>query len=124
MKNKPTIIALVLASSLALAGATATFAATTTTATANQTPADPVHHIVQDIADTFHVDATDVQKVFDSERSQAEADRLAQAVTDGKLTQTQADIVTKDLADLQANNIPLEYLLPAHPGMHHPGMNR
>jgi hypothetical protein len=54
--------------------------------------------LVDKIASTFNLNKSDVQKVFDEERQQREAnreqkfeDRVNQAVKDGKLSQTLAD---------------------------------
>lgn len=64
-------------------------------------PASGQTSIVQKLADTFHLDKSKVQAVFDEQHKQGEAnrekayeDRLAKAVTDGKLT---ADQKTKIL---------------------------
>lgn len=76
-------------------GVSTTFAATGT----------PDHHPMKDlvtaIATKFNVSEASVQEVFDTQRAvrQAErvenhATRLAKAVTDGKLTQAQADAIT------------------------------
>lgn len=65
--------------------------------------------LVDKIASTFNLDKSKVQAVFDEDRTthetQMKADRataLKQAVTDGKLTQTQADYITKAWADIDA----------------------
>lgn len=65
--------------------------------------------IVDKIATKFNLNKSDVQAVFDADRTdhQAEmqakmAERLAQAVTDGKLTQEQADYITNALKDIQS----------------------
>lgn len=74
---------------------------------------DRTNGLVQAIATKFNLSQADVQKVFDEQRSkeQAEmqakqeqrfADRLAQAVKDGKLTQAQADLVTAKHAEVLA----------------------
>lgn len=81
--------------------------------------AEPNHrpgmdNLVQAIASKFNLNIDDVQQVFDEQRYLGQAERkaefaehatekLAQAVTDGKLTQAQADLITAKLAELQAN---------------------
>lgn len=64
--------------------------------------------LVDKIASTFNLNKADVQKVFDEDRQQHEADReakikerLQQAVTDGKLTQTQANALESKLSELK-----------------------
>jgi len=157
MKHKPTLIA-ILAGSLALAGATATYAATNTNTTTHS-----MDHLVTAISEKFHLNTSDVQAVFDAERAEMEtqhqadaAQQLTQAVTDGTITQDQADLITAKRAELEGNrpdpatlstlseterhdqmeqhmtdlkqwatdnNIPVEYVLPGHPGMDKPGMH-
>jgi hypothetical protein len=63
-------------------------------------PSDPQASLVQKIADTFHLDKSKVQAVFDQNRAdnqqQREAayeQRLTQAVTGGKLTSAQKDAI-------------------------------
>lgn len=63
--------------------------------------------IVDKIASKFNVSTSDVQAVFDedraaknAERKANQAERLATAVKDGKLTQTQADYITKAQAEM------------------------
>lgn len=67
---------------------------------ATNTPNGGMDTLVTKIAERFSLDKADVQKVFDEERAAREAereqaakDRLARAVTDGELTQEQADKV-------------------------------
>ncbi len=68
--------------------------------------------LVQAIASKFNLNTADVQKVFDDQRAQQQADmqakneqrftdRLAQAVKDGKLTQAQSDLVTAKHQEVQ-----------------------
>jgi len=63
--------------------------------------------IVDKIASKFNLNKSDVQAVFNEDRTTRQADmaakqkeRLAQAVTDGKLTQAQADYITKAQAEI------------------------
>ncbi len=65
--------------------------------------------LVDKIATTFKLDKNEVQKVFDedrqahqAEREQAMKDRLSQAVSDGTLTQEQADKITAKQTEMRA----------------------
>jgi uncharacterized membrane protein YhiD involved in acid resistance len=64
--------------------------------------------LVDKIATKFNLNKSDVQAVFDQDKTdhQAEmqqkvAERLAQAVKDGKITQEQSDYITNALKDIQ-----------------------
>lgn len=66
--------------------------------------------IVQMISDKFHLNKSDVQSVFDQhrtthmqERQQKIADRLTQAVKDGKITEGQKTLIENKLKELVAN---------------------
>jgi len=84
----------------------------TATAFAASNPADaqhPMQNIVTAIAEKFHVSESDVQAVFDeqheamqTERHADAAERLAEAVADGKLTQTQADAIATHMESQQS----------------------
>jgi energy-converting hydrogenase A subunit M len=126
---------------------------------------NPMNDIVNAIAQKFNLNVSDVQQVFDEHRESMKAqhqelsaerqaemqkkfgERLAQAVSDGKLTQEQADKIMAKKAELQTqrqnlqngtpeenrenakthmdelkqwatdNNIPLEYLQIGGGGM-------
>lgn len=89
---------------LAVGGARA-FAATAAVKSDHQ----PFTNLAQVIAEKFNLNQSDVQSVIDDEmqkeRAQMEAQhealfkqRLSQAVTDGKLTQAQADLITQKAA--------------------------
>lgn len=65
--------------------------------------------LVQKIADTFKLNKTDVQKVFDQHRFehmvQMQArleEKLTQAVKDGKITETQKQAILAKLKELQS----------------------
>ena len=81
-------------------GASLVSAATTTTGGTS---------LAQSIADAFKLNKDDVQNVIDQNRSDNQAkreakeqNRLTQAVTDKKITQAQADYITKAQADITA----------------------
>ena len=95
---------------VATLGVSALYAAQTTTTTNR---VDPMSSLVQAIATKFQLNATDVQQVFDQSRQEMEqkmqaehavrqAEMLAKAVTDGKLTQAQADLINAKQAELNA----------------------
>ncbi|MDB5179330.1 MAG: hypothetical protein JWN01_1273 [Patescibacteria group bacterium] len=70
---------------------------------------DPQASLVQKLADTFHIDKSKVQAVFDQNHTEKQAAReaeyeqsLTQAVTDGKLTTEQKDAVLTEHKKLQA----------------------
>lgn len=76
---------------------------------------NPMADIVDAIAQKFNLNASDVQAVFDEQkikmetqreqnRTQAETDKLSEAVANGKLTQIQADLIIAKRAELYAQN--------------------
>jgi hypothetical protein len=80
-----------------------------TSVSAASDPSNPHANIVQKIADTFHLDPSKVQAVFDQNRAQNQADRqtdydtrLAQAVTDGTLTSAQKDLIVAENTKLKS----------------------
>lgn len=96
---------------VATLGVSALYAAQTTTTTNR---VDPMSSLVQAIATKFHLNATDVQQVFDQSHQEMEqkmqaqhaarlAEMLAKAVTDGKLTQAQADLIKAKQAEMKTS---------------------
>lgn len=87
---------------------TDTATATQGTTSATSKP-NPMQSLITAIAQKFNLSTTDVQAVFDEQRTQMEAQhtakeatKLATAVTNGTLTQTQADAITAKKAELEA----------------------
>jgi len=71
--------------------------------------ANPQASLIQKLADTFHVDKSKVQAVFDQNKTDRQAARettyeakLTQAVTDGKLTSAQKDLILAEYNKLSA----------------------
>ena len=67
--------------------------------------------LIQKISDTFHLNKTDVQKVFDEHRAEHIAkregkfeDRLSQAVKDGKLTEEQKTLILNKMKELASES--------------------
>ncbi len=94
-----------------------TFAGSVLSASAASTDASrpsPMAGFVSAIAQKFNLNVADVQKVVDDQHSvmrvshaQVFADRLAKAVSDGKLTQAQANLITAKKAELEAFRVSL-----------------
>lgn len=68
---------------------------------------NPIQNLVQAIAEKFNLNVSDVQQVFDDQHQQIETqhqqmlqNRLSQAVSEGKLTQEQADKLVTKMEDL------------------------
>ncbi|MEK7615035.1 MAG: hypothetical protein AAB431_01465 [Patescibacteria group bacterium] len=85
----------------AVLGVNATFAATP-----NTQPVDRMHTLVQALAEKFHLNTSEVQAVFEAQHLQHVADRethekelFGKLVTDGKLTQEQADKISAKQAE-------------------------
>ena len=77
-------------------------------ATASTNPANPMSSLVDAIASKFNLNKSDVQAVFDEQKTKMEAERetkvkeeVAQLVVDGKITQAQADKINAKRAELQ-----------------------
>lgn len=78
-----------------------------------------MENLVQALADKFGVSTEEVQEVFNEQRAEMqanreehEAERLAQAVTDGILTQEQADAISAHRDEMQAFMESLEGTTP------------
>lgn len=91
---------------VAVAGITGLGVASAADQTSSNT--NPMSGLVSAIAKKFNLKETDVQAVFDENRSQMEAqretevkDQVAQLVKDGKLTQAQADLINTKRVELQ-----------------------
>lgn len=79
-------------------------------ATQNGSGANHMSSLVSAIAKKFNLKEADVQAVFDTNRTEMEAQRetevknqVAQLVKDGKLTQAQADLINAKRTELQKN---------------------
>lgn len=122
MKNINKYTLPVAAMALVAAGAVGTFAlqsyaqtattdaATTQSSSTTREGGNPISSLIKAIASKFNLSESDVQSVFDDQRTQMESQhkqmeqaRLSQAVTDGKLTQAQADAITAKQAEMQAD---------------------
>ncbi len=112
MKNitfsKKNVVPSVL-TALVLAGGLSAFAAGATHAAETQ-QTNPMDSLVTKISTKFNLNKDDVQKVFDeqktemdAQRQQAVTDQLNQAVKDGKLTQEQMDKIVAKQKELEAN---------------------
>ncbi|MEO5950555.1 MAG: hypothetical protein ABIQ04_03845 [Candidatus Saccharimonadales bacterium] len=78
-------------------------------ASTNPTQSNPMSSLVDAIASKFNLNKTDVQKVFDDQRTAKQAEQetkvkadLAKLVTDGKLTQAQVDTILAKRTSVQA----------------------
>lgn len=92
-------------------------------AASDTTKNNPMDNLVAAIASKFNLNVSDVQAVFDeqkvlmnanreekqatmkAEMEKKVADEIAQAVTDGKLTQAQADLLVAKRAELEAQRL-------------------
>lgn len=79
--------------------------------TTNQ-PNNPMSNLVNAIAQKFNLNVSDVQQVFDEQHSKTQAerqqqmqqkfsDRLNKAVSDGKITQDQANLISAKHTEMQ-----------------------
>jgi hypothetical protein len=76
--------------------------------TASTAKADPMSSLVDKISSKFNLNKTEVQQVFDEQKTAMQAeheqkvkDEVAKLVTDGKITQAQADAINAKRAELQ-----------------------
>ena len=104
---KKSLITAGIIGSVAATGLTGVAIANAETSTQKNT--NPMSSLVNAIASKFNLNASDVQSVFDEqrakmdeEREQEVKDEVAQLITDGKLTQEQADKINAKRADLKA----------------------
>jgi hypothetical protein len=103
---KKTIVTAGVAAAVAVAGITGLGMASA--ATQNGSSSNPMSGLVSAIAKKFNLKESDVQSVFDENRTAMEVQRetevkgqVAQLVKDGKLTQDQADKINAKRAELQ-----------------------
>lgn len=113
-KRKKIFAAAAIAIGLAAGGIGAANAAS------NNSPANPMSNLVNAIAQKFNLNTSDVQAVFDQQKAQMDAqmqqaftDRINAAVTAGKLTQAQADLIIAKQTELKANEATFESMPPA-----------
>ena len=92
----------------AIAAGVATFGVGTLQA-ATSTITSPTNKIITAIAEKFHLSTTEVQKVFEEQRALKEAEhkaeftaKISQAVTDGKITEAQAHLITTKATELKS----------------------
>lgn len=110
MRNKKYVIsAVAIVLGLSALGATTIYAQTNA-----GVGFGPMNNLANVIATKFNLNVSDVQAVFDDERKQMDAqrgqdyiERIKQAVTDGKLTQDQADKILAKKAELEAQRASL-----------------
>lgn len=103
MKKQLAIAGLVAGITAAgITGASVANAATSPDATS------PMSSLVDAVASKFNLNKTEVQAVFDTQRDQTQQQRetkvtseIAQLVTDGKITQAQADKINAKRAEMQ-----------------------
>lgn len=98
--SKPAKIAVVAAgaSIIALTGGAGVLAATDATSTGT----NPESSLIDKLVATFGLNKSDVQAVFDQERTERQAEQqLTQAVTDGKLTEDQKSKILAKQQEMQ-----------------------
>lgn len=113
--NKPLVAAAVTGAvgvatvaGLGVASAATTNSTTGSTATSSTTKTDPMSGLIDALVSKFNLKKADVQAVFDAQRTKMDAQRetevkaeVSQLVTDGKLTQAQADAINTKRAELE-----------------------
>ena len=90
---------------------------------------DPGNKLITAIAQKFNLNPTDVQKVFDEQRTQMQTEheqkikeRLTKAVAEGKLTQAQVDaLIAKKKEFMTKGGLRMG---SGHPGFEHKGFGR
>ena len=99
---------LIAAGVAATIGLTGLGAGVANAATSTDTKTDPMSSLVDKISSKFNLNKDEVQKVFDEQKQTMQTEReaevksdVAKLVTDGKLTQTQADAINAKRAELQ-----------------------
>ncbi len=102
---KKQILAIGAVAAIGVAGATGVAVANAASTTNG---GDRMGSLVDALASKFNLNKSDVKAVFDANREQMQAqheqdikDKVAQLVTDGKLTQAQADVLNAKRAELQ-----------------------
>lgn len=103
------IVAAATVATVGSLGAVGAVSAATDNSAAASSGTNPMSSLVEKIASKFNLNQDDVAAVFDEARSEREAemkqersDRISQAVTDGSLTQEQADYITAALAEIDS----------------------
>jgi len=103
---KKQLVAASIATAIGVTGVAGVGVANAATDTSDST--GPMSGLVEAIATKFNLNKDEVQAVVDSERSEMEAEReadvkadVAKLVSDGKITQTQADQINTKRAELQ-----------------------
>lgn len=113
--NKPLVAAAVTGAvgvatvaGLGVASAATTNSTTGSTTNTSTTKTDPMSGLIDALVSKFNLKKADVQAVFDAQRSKMDAQRetevkaeVSQLVTDGKLTQAQADAINTKRGELE-----------------------
>lgn len=106
MNMKKSFLVAGAVTSIGLAGVTGIGVASAAT---NSSDTNSSSSIVDKLAEKFNLKKTDVQAVFDQDRTEREAERqaqtekeLSQAVTDGKITSAQKDLILAKQKEVKA----------------------
>lgn len=104
---KKSIIAAGAIATIGIAGLTGVAAANAESASSSSST-NPMSSLVDALASKFNLNKTDVQAVFDAQKTKMHEERettvkaeVAKLVTDGKITQAQADKINAKRAELQ-----------------------